>query len=301
MPRDRLAGRVALITGAARGQGRAHAVTMAREGAKIIAVDICRQVPGVPYPMASSEDLAETVRQVEELSGDVMAVECDCRDGAAIRAVVDDGVERFGGLDIAVVNHGILAHGGWDDASDDMFDLVLETNLNSAWRVARAVVPHLIGRGSGSLLFTASVVALRPVGGVPAYSASKAGLVALAKSLAVKLGPHNIRVNSLCPGTVATPMVHNQYMMDLFNGGPGGTLETMEPVMQATHLLPIPSMDPQVVADAAVFLASDAGRYITGTALPLDAGTLAVPAGIPSQTAAELGSLRAKLRAAGVD
>ncbi|MGE2716203.1 mycofactocin-coupled SDR family oxidoreductase [Mycolicibacterium litorale] len=293
----RLENKVAFITGAARGQGRAHAVTMAGEGADIIAVDICRQMAGVGYPMATPEDLAETVRQVEALGRNIIAVEADCRDSAAMRAAAADGAAKLGGIDIGVINHGILIAGPWDSITDEAFDLAIETNLTAAWRASRAVIPHLIERGGGSLMITASAAAVRPSGSLSPYVAAKTGVIGLAKALAIDLAPSKVRVNAICPGNVATPMIHNQMLYDIFSGRPGGTQQDIIEPMQVTQLLPLPWYEPEVIAEAALYLASDAGRFVTGTEFVVDAGLAMVPPGVPERTAAELGSLRAQLDA----
>jgi (+)-trans-carveol dehydrogenase len=289
----RLEGKVAFITGAARGQGRAHAVTMAREGAQIVAIDICAQVEGTKYPLATQADLDETVRLVEELDRRCIAVTADARDSAAMRAAADQAASEFGGIDIAVVNHGIVMAGTWEDITDEDWDTMIETNLSAVWRSSRAVIPHLIARGGGSLILTASSAGLRTFSGLTSYVAAKHGVVGLAKALAVELGPQWVRVNALCPGNVSTPMYHNDYIHDMFNGGPGGTKETAIFPSMASQLLPIPWFEPEHIAYAAVYLASDEGRFITGTAMSIDGGMNATPPGIPLIAATRLAELTA--------
>jgi (+)-trans-carveol dehydrogenase len=287
----RLEGRVAFITGAARGQGRAHAVTLAREGADIVATDICAQVDGVQYPLATQADLDETARLVEELDRRCIAITADARDSVAMRAAADRAADELGGIDIAVVNHGIVMAGTWEDITDEAWDTMIETNLSSVWRSARAVIPHLIARGGGSLILTSSGAGVRTFAGLTSYTAAKHGVVGLAKALAVELGPQWVRVNALCPGNVLTPMFDNPYIHDLFNGGPGGTRESAVFPAQALHLLPVPWMEAEALANAVLYLASDEGRYVTGTAFLVDAGMTDTPPGIPPIAAERIAQL----------
>lgn len=288
---DRLADKVAFITGAARGQGRAHAIAMAREGADIIATDLCDEIDGLQYPLASRDDLEETRRLVEQEGRRCIATVADARLSDEIRAAADRGAAELGGIDIAVVNHGVFMTTTWDAMTDDDFDTMIETNLTSVWRASRAVIPHLVSRGGGSLMLTASSAGIRPFGGLPSYVASKHGVVGLAKALAVDLAPHWIRVNALCPGNVATPMAHNQYVFDLYAGRPGGTVEDMIFPATAQALLPVPWIDPESVAAAAVYLASDDGRFVTAQAFTIDAGLTNLPPGIPTSAATRLAEL----------
>jgi (+)-trans-carveol dehydrogenase len=287
----RLEGKVAFITGAARGQGRAHAVTLAREGAQIAAVDICRQIEGVQYEMGTAADLDETVRLVEELDQRCLAIQADARDSAAIRAAADQAAAELGGIDIGVVNHGIVMAGTWDTVTDEEWDTMIDTNLNAVWRSARALIPHLIERGGGSLILTASAAGLRTFYGLPSYVTAKHGVVGLAKTLAVELGPQWVRVNALCPGNVATPMFHNPYVLDMYNGGPGGTIEKAKFPAQASQVLPIPWFESEAISNAIVYLASDEGKYVTGTAFAVDAGMTATPPGIPPNAATKIAEL----------
>jgi SDR family mycofactocin-dependent oxidoreductase len=268
----RLDDKVAFVTGAARGQGRAHAIGMAREGADIIAVDLCSEVPEIKYEASTSDDLAETVRGVAAVGRRILAVQADCCDSAAMEAAAHDGAAHLGGIDIAVIGHGIHSPGGWRDTTVERFDQIIEVNLSSFWRTARAVIPHIIARGGGSLMMTASVAGQRPSGENLAYATSKAAVISLVKSLAIGLGPHNVRVNAICPGSVATPMLINQQQLDRFSGRRGGTIENMKTGSRVMQLLPIPWLEPEDVANAAIFLASDEGRYISGIELVVDGG-----------------------------
>jgi (+)-trans-carveol dehydrogenase len=291
----RLEGKVALITGAARGQGRAHAVTLAREGASVVAVDICEQIEGVQYDLATRADLDETARLVEEQDQRCIAIKADARSSEQMRAAADRAASELGGIDIGVVNHGIVMAGTWDMLSDDDWDTMIDTNLSSVWRAARAIIPHLVERGGGSLILTASAAGIRTFYGLPSYVTAKHGVVGMAKALAVELGPQWVRVNALCPGNISTPMFHNQYVHDMYHGGPGGTRETAVFPAQASHILPLPWLEPEAISNAIVYLASDEGKYVTGTAFAVDAGMTATPPGVPPIAATKLAELNAAL------
>ncbi len=293
----RLNGKVAFITGAARGQGRAHAVVMAREGADIIATDICEQVDGVEYELGTQSDLDETVRLVEAEGRRCLGIKADARSSKQMADAAAKGAAEFGGIDIGVINHGIIMFATWDSLTDQDFDTMIETNLTSVWRASRAVIPYLVERGGGSLILTSSAAGRRAFSGIPSYVVAKHGVVGLARALAVELGPLWIRVNAICPGNVSTPMFHNQYVHDAYNGGPGGTKERTEFPAQASSLLPLPWFEADAIAISAVFLASDEGRYITGTDFAVDAGITAQPPGIPPIAATRIAELTAQLRA----
>jgi (+)-trans-carveol dehydrogenase len=291
----RLNGKVAFITGAARGQGRAHAVTMAREGAQIATVDLCGQVEGVPYPMATEADLEETTRLVEAEGRRCLSFTADARDSEAMRAAAQNTADQLGKIDIGVINHGIVRIGPWDTITDEDWDTMIENNLSGVWRASRAVIPHLIDAGGGALILTSSVAGLIPAHGLVSYTAAKHGVVGLAKALAVELGSQWVRVNAVCPGSVFTPMVDNQYTMDLFSGGPGGTKEKAAFASQAMQTLPVPWIEPEAVSHAMVYLASDEGKYVTGIALPVDTGSMITPPGIPPAVHTHLAELGTQL------
>src|SRR5882757_7322116 len=269
----KLEGKVALITGAARGQGRSHAVRLAQEGADIIAVDICRQLDAVSYPMATREDLAETVTEVEALDRRIVATEADVRDVAALKAVVADGVAQLGGVDIVLANAGIAV---FDPALPDAtaFREVVEVNLFGVWNTVHAAAPTMIEQGrGGSIVLTASVMGLTGRGGSgnaggDGYVASKHALVGLTRTWANWLAKHNIRVNSVHPTGVNTPMIVNDVMQEaLASLPPGGP--------DLGNLLDVPMVESVDVSNAIAWLVSDEARYVTGVALPVDAGVLA--------------------------
>ena len=273
----RVEGKVAFVTGAARGQGRSHAIRLAEEGADIIAVDLCQQIDTVPYPMSTSDDLAETVKEVEALDRRIVASEVDVRDGAALRAAVDEGVAQLGRLDIVAANAGIASTAeGTVGLSDQEWQDMIDVNLTGVWQTCKAAVPHLIqgGRG-GSMILTSSAAGLMAYPNIGHYVAAKHGVVGLMKTLALELAPHSIRVNSLHPTQVNTPMIMNETIYRLFMPDQEHpTAEGFAPVSQEMNALPIPWVEPVDISNALVFLASDEARYITGVTLPVDAGAI---------------------------
>lgn len=273
-----LDGKVAFITGAARGQGRSHAITLAAEGADIIATDICKQIDSVAYPLAGPDDLAETVRQVEALDRRIVAHEADVRDSAGIRAAVDDGVAQLGRLDIVCANAGIATFGTVANMTDEMWDDMIEVNLSGAFRTIRAAIPHLKkNEHGGAIVFTSSAAGIKAVPNLAHYAAAKHGLGGFLKTLALELAPFNIRVNSVNPTSVNTDMIHNQHTYDVFRPDlPAGTatLDDVAVGFRVSNVLPIKWVEPADVSNAILWLVSDAARYVTGVQLPIDAGAV---------------------------
>jgi SDR family mycofactocin-dependent oxidoreductase len=272
----RVEGKVAFITGAARGQGRSHAVRLAQEGADIIAVDHCADIKTVDYPMATPEDLAETVRQVEALDRRIVAAQADVRDIDSLRAAVDAGVTELGQLDIVCANAGILSNGQSHELSEETWGQMIDINLSGVWRTCKVAIPHLVagGRG-GSIVLTSSVAGLRSYNGVSHYVSAKHGVVGLMKTLAQELAQHSIRVNTVNPTQVDTDMIQNESMYHLFCPDiENPTREDFGAASAATILLPVDWVESIDVSNAVLFLASDEARYITGVALPIDAGAL---------------------------
>lgn len=274
----RVEGKVAFITGAARGQGRSHAVRLAEEGADIIAVDVCRRISAnEDIPASSSEDLAETVELVKGLNRRIVAAEVDVRDFDKLKAVVDSGVEQLGGLDIVVANAGI-GNGGatLDKTSESDWDDMIGVNLSGVWKTVKAAVPHLISGGKGgSIILTSSVGGLKAYPHTGHYIAAKHGVVGLMRTFAVELGQHSIRVNSVHPTNVNTPLFMNEGTMKLFrpdleNPGP----DDMAVVAQMMHVLPVGWVEPRDISNAVLFLASDEARYVTGLPMTVDAGSM---------------------------
>lgn len=288
----RVDGKVALITGGARGQGRSHALTLAREGADIAVTDICAPIPEVlPYETSEDADLEETVRLVEELDRRAIGVKADSRDSAQMQAAVDKVIAEFGRIDILSVNHGVTAAYPWQDQTDEIWDAVVETNLTAGWRSVKAVLPHMTAQGGGSIIFTASTAGPRAYSQLSAYIASKAGVIGLMKALSAELAPHFIRVNAVLPTNCATQMLHSQTVIDMFVGHENATVEEMMWPSQSMLMLPIPWVEPQDISNAVLFLGSDEARYVTGISLPVDGGTLDQPPGIPPAAAERLAEL----------
>ncbi|BBZ10462.1 NAD-dependent oxidoreductase [Mycobacterium branderi] len=266
-----LHGRVAFVTGAARGQGRSHAIRLAREGADIIAVDICAPVStSITYPAATAEDLAETVRAVEAEGRKVLAREVDIRDDASLRQLVADGVEQFGRLDILVANAGVLSWGRVWELTDDQWDAVIGVNLTGTWRTIRAVVPAMIEAGNGgSIVVVSSSAGLKATPGNGHYAASKHGLVGLANTLALELGEFGIRVNSIHPYSVDTPMIEPEAMTQIFAKHPH-YIHSFAPM----PLQPNGFMTTDEVSDVVVWLAGDGSGTLSGAQIPVDKGVL---------------------------
>lgn len=278
---SRVAGKVALITGAARGQGRAHAVRLAEEGADIIAVDICRDVATVPYPGANEDDLAHTVKLVEALDRRIVPVIADVRDLPALQAVVEQGVETFGGIDIVIANAGIGTFGPALELDEQTWQTMLDVNLTGVWKTVKAAAPRMIERGKGgSIILISSVAGLIAYPNEAHYVAAKHGVTGLMRNLAVELAPYNIRVNSVHPGTVDTPMVGNPQSWKLFTGLDGATRDQAAAIMTGMNALRVPWLDAEDITPAIVYLASDESRYVTGTTTVIDAGAV-LPFKIP--------------------
>ncbi len=272
----RVADKVAFVTGAARGQGRSHAVRLAQEGADIIAIDVCESFDHSPAPAATLDDLKETADLVKGLDRRIVTAQVDVRDYESLKAAVDSGVEQLGSLDIVVANAGIGTGGvRLDRMDEDLWQEMIDVNLSGVWKSVKAGVPHLLsgGRG-GSIILTSSVAGLKAYPHTGHYVAAKHGVVGLMRSFAVELGQHNIRVNSVHPTHVNTPLLINEttfrlFRPDLANPGP----DDLAPICQSFHTLPIPWVTPDDISNAVLFLASDESRYITGVTLPVDAGS----------------------------
>lgn len=272
----RVEGKVALITGAARGQGRSHALRLAQEGADIIAVDLCESIPGVPSIGATEADLEQTAKEVEGLGRRIVARKADVRDFRALKSAVDAGVAELGHLDIVCANAGVFTFGRRaQDVSEDDWDTTVDINLKGVWLTAKAAIPILIAQGTGgSIIVTSSNAGLKGAPNIIAYSASKHGLLGISRTLALELASHNIRVNTVHPTAVATPMVQNEALYQLFVPDVSGpTLEQAVSVFEQLHAMAIPWVEPSDVSNAVLFLASDESRFVTGTELKVDAGS----------------------------
>jgi (+)-trans-carveol dehydrogenase len=293
----RLEGKVALVTGAGRGQGRSHAVRFAEEGADLVVIDICEDIDTVPYPLASQEDLSETARLVEQAGQRVVSRQADIRDSAALDAAVQAGIAQFGKIDIVCANAGICNLGGRKgseavgrrahEMDDEAWDDVIAVNLTGQWRTAKAVIPHLIERGEGgSIIFTSSNGGLRGLPHMVHYTASKHGVIGITRTIANELAEYGIRVNAVCPTAVDTPMTSNPAVWRLFRPDLDDPVkeDTLQG-FQAMNLLPVGMLDSIEVSHACVYLASDESRYVTGIALPVDAGNLELFGVNPAATA----------------
>ena len=271
----RVAGKVAFITGAARSQGRSHAIRLAQEGADIIAVDLLEDVPGMPYAGATEADLADTVKQVEALDRRIVAAKADVRDYAGLKAALDDGVAQLGRLDIVSANAGIGSAPvrSWE-IDEPTWQTMIDTNLTGVWHTAKAAIPHLIeGGNGGSIILTSSAAGLKGYENIAHYVSAKHGVVGLMRTLALELAPYSIRVNSIHPTQVDTPMIQNEATYRLFRPDlDHPTRADFEPASQEMNALPIPWVDPVDISNAVLFLASDEARYVTGLEFTVDAG-----------------------------
>ena len=269
-------GRVALVTGAARGQGRSHAVALAKEGVHVIATDACAGIATVPYPMPGPADLQETARLVEREGVRCLSRVCDVRDLAGMEEAVKGGVRYLGRLDIVCANAGIVSFGNGHELSDEAWTTMIDINLNGAWRTCRAALPHMLEAGNGgSVIITSSVAGLHAHGGLAHYITAKHGLTGLTRALANELAASRIRVNSVNPTQVDTPMIQNAAMYRLFlPGEPNPTREQFAAASGSLIPMPVPWVEPSDVTDAVLFLASDASKFITGAAIPVDGGAL---------------------------
>jgi len=269
-------GKVAFITGAARGQGRSHAVRLAQEGADIIAIDVCEAVPSNGIPPATEEDLRETVRLVEALDRRIVATKADVRDYDALKAAVDEGVAELGRLDIVAANAGIAGTpAAAVDIPEDHWNTMIDINLSGVWHTAKAAIPHLKAAGGGSIIITSSDAGLFAYPNLSHYVSAKHGVVGLMRTLALELAPDMIRVNSVHPTTVATDMVLNDTIYRLFRPDlENPTREDFAAAAVSMNALPIPWVEAVDISNAVLFLASDESRYVTGVPLPVDAGAL---------------------------
>ncbi len=272
----RVEGKVAFVTGAGRGQGRSHAVKLAEEGADIIAIDVCKNVDNVQLDLATPGDLLETKERVEAFGRRIVIDEVDVRDYDAMRAVVDRGVAELGRLDIILANAGI-GNGGQtvETLEEAVWQTMMDINLTGVWKTVKAGIPHMIagGRG-GSIVLTSSVAGMKAYPQMSQYVSAKHGVVGLMRSCAVELGQHMIRVNSVHPTHVNSPMVMNDetfamFRPDLENPGP----DDIAPICQMFHTMPRPWVEVEDITNAVMFFASDDSRYVTGVAMPIDLGS----------------------------
>lgn len=264
---NRFEGKVALVTGAARGQGRSHALRFAREGARVIALDACREItPRQPFPAATEADLAETVELVRSAGGEIASFVADVRDFDAVREAADAGMEELGRVDVVAANAGVLTFGFTWELDEAEWRDVLDVNLTGAWHTAKAVIPHMIAGGNGgSIVFTGSGSSLEWTPFLAHYVASKHALIGLMRNLANELAPERIRVNVICPSAVDTPMANDASLAEYLVQRPEWLTSFRNP-------MPTQRVQPDDVSNALLWLCSDEARFITGVTLPIDAG-----------------------------
>ena len=269
----RVEGKVAFVTGAARGQGRAHAIRLAEEGADIIAVDLCDQIASVPYAMATVGDLEETAKQVEALDRRIVTQQVDVRDADALRAALAAGEAEVGAVDVLVANAGIFSTEPSDTMARQTWQDMIDTNLTGVWNACQAVLPGMKERNGGSLILTSSTAGIKGFPTLAHYTAAKHGVVGLMKALAGEFGAFGIRVNTVHPSSVDTDMIQNDTMYNLFRPDldkPGR--DDFGELFRSLHMLPAMWAEPRDISNAVLFLASDEARYITGQQLKVDLG-----------------------------
>ena len=272
-----LEGKVAFITGAARGQGRSHAIRLAKDGADIIAIDLCDAVGSVSgfYDPATPEDLAETVRQVEALDRRIVATKADVRDIKALTRAVDDGVAQLGRLDIVVANAGIFTFGAETHKVDEQsWQDLMDINVTGVWHSYKAAAEHLIAAGAGgSVIIISSLAGFKGLANVAAYTTTKHAVVGLMKVLVNELGPHGIRVNTIHPNSIDTPMVKNSRTYGLFRPElDDPQAEDAEPAFAGLNPMGKAWIETEHVSNAVAWLASDQSYYVSGGQIPVDAG-----------------------------
>jgi SDR family mycofactocin-dependent oxidoreductase len=272
-----LHGKVALITGGARGQGRAHALALAAAGADIVVIDACAPIPTAEYPMPTTDELARTAKDVEQLDRRAIARQVDIRDQAGLDSVVSEALDTFGGIDIVCANASIVSIGRSWEITDEQWQQTLDVDLTGTWRTVKTVIPSMIARErGGSIIMTASVGGTQGMENLGAYVAAKHGVMGLMKTMANELGPYGIRVNAVQPGVIRTPIVEqNNALLRLFRPDlENPRLEDADAGFRSLNSLPVGWLEPDDVSNAVLFLASDAARYVTGITIPVDAGCI---------------------------
>jgi SDR family mycofactocin-dependent oxidoreductase len=280
-----LTGKVALVTGAARGQGRSHALTLAAAGADLIVTDLCDDIATIPYTLGTKADLDDTVAEIEKLGRRAVGIQADSRSSEQLDAAVSSGVSQLGAIDILVVNAGVWALAPLWELSENQWQDMLDVNLTGVWRTLKAVLPSMIERRRGSVVITSSVNGFEAGGGMAHYVAAKHGVLGLMKNAALELGPYNIRCNAVCPGLIDTKMNDWQGVYDRMAGHEGGTpADRQEAGYNWNALAGRSLLSPQAVSNAVLFLSSDAANEITGISLTIDGGHMALPGFNPSPT-----------------
>ena len=274
----RMDGKVALVTGAARGQGRSHALRLAEEGAEIVAVDLCEQIGSVPYGMSNPDDLAQTQKLIEDLDRRVLTRQADVRDSAALQTAVDEGLSEFGHIDVVCANAGIFSYAPSWEMDEQMWDDMLAVNTTGVWKTLKAVLPSMIERGEGgSLVLTSSTAGLRGFGNMVHYTAAKHGVVGIMRALVQEVSQFGIRANTVHPTAVDTDMIQNEPMYRLFL--PDATPDELNrenygEAFKSLHTIPRSWVEPRDISNAVLWLASDESRFVTGQTIAVDLGFL---------------------------
>jgi SDR family mycofactocin-dependent oxidoreductase len=268
-----LAGKVAIVTGGARGQGRSHVVALAKAGAKVGILDVCQDLKNVPYPLASKDDMVQTEELVKAVGGSCLPVAVDVRDRDSVFAAIDQVVDTYGSLDILAVNHGVMSISPLSELDPLDWDAVIDINLTGVFNVVRAGLPHLLERSWGRIVVTSSMAGK---GGYPQfghYAASKWGVIGLAKTLALEVATTGVTVNVICPCCVDTPIIHNDVMYKLFRPDlESPTIGDVSEVFKQYQPQGVPWISPQAITDTLMFLVSDAAKHITGETISVAAG-----------------------------
>ncbi|HVB94826.1 MAG TPA: mycofactocin-coupled SDR family oxidoreductase [Acidimicrobiales bacterium] len=271
-----LQGRVAVITGGARGQGRSHALELARLGADVAVCDLCEDIATIGYPLSTRDDLAETAKLVDAAGQRCVSDVVDVRDLDAVIAFVDEVQASLGSVDIMVANAGVTAIGSVCDMTAAQWGDVIDINLTGVFNAIRAAAPHMRKQRSGRIIGVSSMMGRSSQPAIPAYSASKWGVIGLCKSAAYELAGFGVTVNVIAPGNVSTPMIHNQQLYGLMRPDlEHATADEVAPVMAELHTQPVPWLEPEEITAAVVYLVSDGARHITGSVLDVNAGASA--------------------------
>ncbi|HEX6478845.1 MAG TPA: mycofactocin-coupled SDR family oxidoreductase [Ktedonobacteraceae bacterium] len=274
---QRFRDRVVLITGAAHGMGRAHALAFAREGARLVLCDACRQFSTVPYPLAQPEELTALAHEIEQMGLPVIAAQTDVTHLSDMQALTERVYREFGSIDIVVANAGLYSFARSWELSEAQWDETVNVDLKGVWITCKVCIPHMLPRRSGKIICIASTAGFKGMENLAHYVAAKHGVIGLMKTMAIELAAYNINVNAVCPTSIDTAMCRNQALYDVFAGGPGpqATYEHMLSLMNSLNLFTDRNLiEPEAVSAAVMWLSSDEARHITGCALPVDAGYL---------------------------
>ena len=268
---------VVFITDAARGMGRSHTLAFAREGARLVLCDACRQYETVPYPLSQPEELASLATEIEQMGRPVIAEQVDVTDLAVMQAFLEKARQQFGPVDVVVANAGIYSFALSWEMSEEQWDETVNVDLKGVWITCKVSIPQMLSRRTGKIICIASTAGVKGMANLAHYVAAKHGVLGLVKTLAIELAPYNININAVCPTSVDTMMCRNQALYDVFAGGPGpqATYEHMLGLMNSLNLFPDRNLlPPEAVSAAVLWLASEEARHLTGCALPVDAGYL---------------------------